>query len=76
MGNEQVYSDQPESTSHSDGWVVLGLALFALAGCPDSSGQKPVQNCEKVGQQCQLDGGQLGVCQSSLKGELTCMSQH
>lgn len=61
--------------------AALALALAWLAwGCePPEGASGPVEVCEKIGQQCKLGGGKLGVCQPAGEpgsGQLACMSQH
>ena len=60
------------------------LVLFLLPACDLSSSieSMPAVECSKIGAQCQLPDGPLGVCQSSpcSDGEMpacfVCTSQH
>jgi hypothetical protein len=59
----------------------LALAPLILAACPDDSARSagPVETCTKVGEQCKMGGGQLGVCMTDMNVDppkLFCMSQH
>lgn len=57
----------------------LALAVVALlvGGCPDDTAAGgPVDTCTKAGEQCRIQGGQLGVCTMNTDGELTCAPQH
>ncbi|MGM0558926.1 MAG: hypothetical protein ACQEVA_21235 [Myxococcota bacterium] len=59
------------------GALVLLTAALALTGCPnDASEGGAVDTCEKIGQQCKLGGGQLGVCTMDPGGEMRCEPQH
>jgi hypothetical protein len=53
--------------------IVLTSLVAACPGNNASSG--PVDTCQSVGQQCRLEGGQLGVCNYQ-NDELACLSQH
>ncbi len=53
------------------------LIAVGVAGCPGNQpGSQPATTCKTVGQQCQLGGGQLGVCYAGDGGKLECVSQH
>lgn len=58
-----------------------GLALLLVPGCDLEGTPVPVE-CARIGMQCQLPGGPLGVCQERpcKAGEtapcFTCTSQH
>jgi hypothetical protein len=61
--------------------VILRILLLILAvvavGCPgDEQNSGPVDECTRVGQQCRMGGGQLGVCNMNTSGEYHCTSQH
>lgn len=57
--------------------LIIVVMASMLAGCPQEGGSGgPVDTCEKIGQQCRMGGGQLGVCSAGADGELECVSQH
>lgn len=59
--------------------IVAGLCaiLLGAAGCPDATeSEGPTDDCQSIGEQCRLGGGQLGVCTAEADGELTCAPQH
>jgi hypothetical protein len=63
-------------------WIVL-FAFSFFAACPGMEAAKPKPKiCQTVSEQCQLEGGQLGVCGESTcepgqqKPCLKCISQH
>ena len=59
--------------------VLACMATGLLAGCPGSTDESaPVDTCAdaRVGQQCKLGGGQLGVCMMDTAGQSFCQDQH
>jgi hypothetical protein len=58
------------------------LALATVGGCPDVKSSGPAAKCVKIGDQCQLPAGPLGVCSAvDCKPDeappcMVCMSQH
>ncbi|QDG52276.1 hypothetical protein FIV42_16480 [Persicimonas caeni] len=53
------------------------VAAVLLAGCPQPNEVSgPVDVCEKIGQQCRMGGGKLGVCNMKPDGTFECVSQH
>lgn len=60
--------------------VLMGGLMLWLSGCeldPNAaSSGGPVTQCERIGQQCKLAPGKIGVCQMDAKQVLTCTSQH
>jgi len=62
--------------------MAVGLAgLVFLAGCPPKGSAVP-RTCSHLGQQCDLGGGVLGVCNATSTGTcdgglcLVCAPQH
>jgi hypothetical protein len=65
--------------------VRLGCALLALAtagGCRDVKNSAPAAKCVRIGDQCKLPAGPLGVCSAvdckpdEVPPCMVCMSQH
>jgi hypothetical protein len=65
--------------------TVLVASMFSAvlaAGCPDGKSGRPPKECTTAYQQCVLETGVLGVCDSVECGEgqappcLVCRSQH
>ena len=59
--------------------LLLTVWIVVLAGCPNDTTRGsggPVDECESIGQQCRLGGGQLGVCTMDTEGQMTCDPQH
>lgn len=64
--------------------VFAVLALFGLAGCPESSSEQrngEPAACERMGERCQLPDGPVGICSETTAPCdeppcLACTSQH
>jgi hypothetical protein len=63
--------------------IALACALLALAnGCRDIERSSPPAKCMRIGDQCQLPSGPLGVCSAvdckpdEVPPCMVCMSQH
>jgi hypothetical protein len=63
--------------------LVLTLAALLLEGCPETTRAPEVGDaCERIGQQCRLPEGPVGVCNDTGRTDcaeppcLACVSQH
>lgn len=56
-------------------WLVM---MLCGAGCGGTTSGESVQTCAKVGQQCRLAKGGLGVCVRGVEDQrtLVCTAQH
>lgn len=63
--------------------AAFALAALLLGGCPEGAGEAVApEDCERIGQRCQLPSGPIGVCNDTGRSDcdsppcLGCMSQH
>ena len=57
--------------------VVIALVFSTVLGCPPPPINGKDGPCKKVGQQCQLGSGALGVCMRRIdSASFDCIPQH